>query len=67
MRAGIVLVIIGAILAFALRAESSWIDMRVVGVILILGGAGFIARARAKGRDRERGALRDSRAERQPS
>lgn len=51
MAPGIVLIIIGAIFTFALRAESSWLDVRVFGLILILGGAAFIARARMKRRE----------------
>jgi len=51
MAAGIVLIIIGAIFAFAVKAESSWLDTQVVGVILILGGAAFIWRSRVKKRE----------------
>ncbi|HWJ82150.1 MAG TPA: hypothetical protein VNS55_07930 [Nocardioides sp.] len=51
MAPGIVLIIIGAIFTFALKAESSWIDTRVLGLILMLGGAGFIWRSRAKRRE----------------
>ena len=51
MAAGIVLVIIGAIFAFALKAESSWLDTRVLGLILMLGGAAFVVRARVKRRE----------------
>jgi uncharacterized membrane protein HdeD (DUF308 family) len=51
MAAGIVLIVIGAIFTFALRAESSWLDVRVLGLILMLGGVGFIARSRLKRRE----------------
>ena len=51
MAAGIVLVIIGAIFAFALKAESSWLDTRALGLILILGGAAFIWRSRMRKRE----------------
>jgi uncharacterized membrane protein HdeD (DUF308 family) len=51
MAAGIVLIIIGAIFAFALKAESSWLDTQVVGLILILGGAAFIWRSRVRKRE----------------
>ena len=36
---GIFLVAIGAILAFAVRANFSWLDVHVVGWILMLSGA----------------------------
>jgi hypothetical protein len=48
MAPGIILIIIGGILAFAVRAESSWLDVQTVGLILILGGAAFIARSRMR-------------------
>lgn len=51
MAPGIVLVIVGAIFAFALKAESSWLDVRVLGLILILGGLAFVARSRLKRRE----------------
>jgi uncharacterized membrane protein HdeD (DUF308 family) len=51
MAPGIVLIIVGAIFTFALKAESSWLDVRVLGLILMLGGAAFIARARLKRRE----------------
>lgn len=46
MRTGIVLLIIGAIFTFALRTDGSWVNTRVLGVILMLGGLAFIVRAR---------------------
>ncbi len=51
MSGGIVLIIIGAIFAFAVRAESSWLDTRVLGVILMLGGLAFIWRSRVRKRE----------------
>lgn len=48
---GIVLIIIGAVFAFALKAESSWLDTRVLGLILILGGAAFVWRSRVRRRE----------------
>jgi hypothetical protein len=51
MAPGIVLIIIGAIFAFALKAESDWLDTRVLGLILMLGGAAFIWRSRARRRE----------------
>lgn len=51
MAVGIVLIIIGAVFAFALKAESSWLDTRVLGLILILGGAAFVWRSRVRRRE----------------
>lgn len=51
MAPGIVLIIVGAIFTFALKAESSWLDVRVLGVILMLGGLAFVARSRLKRRE----------------
>lgn len=51
MAAGIVLLIVGAIFAFALKAESSWLDVRVLGLILMLGGVAFIVRSKTKRRE----------------
>lgn len=48
MAPGIVLIILGAIFAFAVRAESSWLDVQTVGLILILGGGLFIWRSRVR-------------------
>lgn len=50
MATGIVLLIIGAIFTFALRTDGSWMNTRVLGVILMLGGIAFIARARVRRR-----------------
>lgn len=36
---GIVLVVIGAILAFALNVQVTWIDLHLVGYILMIAGA----------------------------
>ena len=49
MGTGIVL-IIGAIFTFALRTDGSWMNTRVLGLILMLGGLAFIARARVRRR-----------------
>lgn len=46
MTAGIVLLIVGAIFTFALRSDGTWVDTRILGVILMLGGIAFIVRAR---------------------
>lgn len=51
MAPGIVLLIIGGIFTFALKAESSWLDTDMLGVILMLGGVGFIVRSRFKRRE----------------
>lgn len=51
MAPGIVLIIIGAIFAIALKADSSWLNVRATGLILMLGGAAFIWRSRVKKRE----------------
>jgi hypothetical protein len=43
---GVVMVVLGAILAFAVRKETPGVDIQTVGVILMLAGAGVIAHAR---------------------
>lgn len=50
--AGITLMIVGAILAFAVRRETPGVDVQTVGVILLVAGALVIAHAR-------RGSLRE--------
>jgi hypothetical protein len=44
--AGITLMIVGAILAFAVRRETPGVDVQTVGVILLVAGALVIAHAR---------------------
>jgi uncharacterized membrane protein HdeD (DUF308 family) len=51
MAAGIVLIILGAIFAFAITAESSWLDTDALGLILIVGGALFIWRSQVRKRE----------------
>jgi hypothetical protein len=51
--AGISLMIVGAILAFAVRRETPGVDVQTVGVILLVAGALVIAHAR-RGSRRER-------------
>lgn len=46
MGAGIFLIMIGAILAFAVRKDTSAVDLQTVGIILILGGAALIWHAK---------------------
>ena len=46
MGPGITLVILGAILTFAIRADSDFIDVHVVGVIFMIAGGAIIAYAR---------------------
>jgi hypothetical protein len=46
MAPGISLVIIGAILAFAVRTDASVIDLQIVGLIFMLAGAAIIAHFR---------------------
>jgi predicted membrane channel-forming protein YqfA (hemolysin III family) len=51
MAPGIVLIIVGATFTFALRAEPDWLNTHALGLILMLGGAGFIWRSRARQRE----------------
>jgi len=51
MAAGIVLIIIGAVFAFAITAESSWLNTDALGLILMVGGALFIWRSQVKKRE----------------
>lgn len=53
MGPGIVLVIVGAILAFAVRADGDVVDIQTVGVIFMLAGAAIIAYARREKRATE--------------
>jgi hypothetical protein len=46
MAPGVTLAVIGAILTFAVRAEPSGINLQVVGLILMVAGAGLIWHAR---------------------
>jgi uncharacterized membrane protein HdeD (DUF308 family) len=50
---GIFLLVVGAILAFAVRTDASAVDLQVVGLILMIAGAGVILHAR-RGKRRER-------------
>lgn len=51
MATGIVLFVIGAILAFAVDVHSSWLRVPVVGVILMLGGIAFVVRSQLRRRE----------------
>ncbi len=46
MAPGITLAVIGAVLTFAIRAQPSFIDLRVVGLILMIAGAALIWHSR---------------------
>ena len=46
MAPGITLAVIGAVLTFAIRAQPSFIDLRVVGLILMIAGAVLIWQSR---------------------
>ncbi len=50
---GIILVIVGAILAFAVRTDASAVDIQTVGLIFMIAGAAIIAYARREKRIRE--------------
>lgn len=39
---GIVLIVIGAILTFALKVDVSWLDLQVIGVIFMVAGAAVV-------------------------
>ena len=43
---GVLLAVIGAILTFAVRAHTSVINITIVGIILMVAGAGLIIHAR---------------------
>lgn len=53
MGAGITLVIVGAILAFAVRTDGEVVDIQTVGLIFMLAGAAIIAYARREKRTKE--------------
>lgn len=46
MGAGVTLAVLGAILAFAVRADPPGINLQVVGIILMVAGGALIAHAR---------------------
>ena len=60
MGPGVVLAVLGAILAFAVRANTSVINLTVVGIILMVAGGGLIWHAR-KGSRRQRIVTREER------
>lgn len=51
MSTGIVLLILGALLTFAVRVDGSWMNVHVAGVILMLGGLAFIVRGLVRRRE----------------
>ncbi len=56
MVSGILLIVIGAIFAFAVRGDTEAVDLQKMGVILMLGGLAFVYQARKAG-----GRLRETR------
>lgn len=50
MGPGITLLVLGAILTFAVRADASAVDLQTVGLIFMLAGAAIIAYYRKQGR-----------------
>lgn len=60
MGVGVLLAVVGAILTFAVRANTSVISLPIVGVILMVAGAGIIWHAR-KGTQRQRIITREER------
>ena len=57
---GVVLAVLGAILTFAVRANTSVINLTIVGIILMVAGGGLIWHAR-KGSRRQRIVTREER------
>lgn len=53
MGPGIVLVIVGAVLAFAVRVDGDVVDIQTVGLIFMLAGAAIIAHSRREKRAKE--------------
>lgn len=60
MGPGVVLAVLGAILTFAVRANTSVINLTIVGIILMIAGGGMIWHAR-KGSRRQRIVTREER------
>ena len=60
MGLGVLLAVFGAILTFAVRANTSVINITVVGIILMIAGAGLIVHAR-RGTRHERIVTREER------
>jgi len=50
---GVTLVVLGAILAFAVRTDASVIDLQVVGLIFMLAGAAIVAYFRRERHQKE--------------
>lgn len=50
---GITLLVIGAILAFAVRSDSSFVDLQIVGLIFMVAGAAIIAYFRRERHQKE--------------
>lgn len=65
MAPGVTLAVIGAVLTFAVRAQPSFIDLRVVGIILMVAGAGLIWHSR-RGTVHERTVTRSRNGEQDP-
>jgi hypothetical protein len=39
---GILLIVLGALLAFAVKADVSWLDLQVAGVVLMMAGSALL-------------------------
>lgn len=67
---GIFLIAVGAVLAYALQIDPSWIDLDAMGLILMLSGAAVILVTLWYWRDRRRRVIRsiveENRLSRQP-
>lgn len=53
MAPGIILIIVGAVLAFAVRVDGEVVDIQTMGLIFMLAGAAIIAYARREKRATE--------------
>ena len=53
MGPGVTLVVVGAILAFAVRTDGEVVDIQTVGLILMLAGAAVIAYSRRERRTKQ--------------
>ena len=66
MAPGVTMAVIGAILAFAVRADPSGIDLQVVGFILMVAGVGLIWHERRGTTHERRGTTHERVVTREP-
>jgi membrane protein implicated in regulation of membrane protease activity len=60
MGTGVFLLVVGAILAFAVRDDVPGINLPITGLILMIAGAGLVAHARYSGEREKRVTLREN-------